>query len=230
MVVGVGIEPTFRAFQTRANPSQLSDRIGARGETRTHDTGFAIQRLGHLATRAVGAEEEIRTLETSLEDSHVSSYITSAGDASQGDPRFCGGVRTVCNKLEHRTGFEPVSQHWQRRVLNQLDQRCEMVGEDRVELSPRVPRTRMRTLHHTPKLKLVRQVRLELTLPCLRGRCLDPIWLLTHGGTERTRTVIDLIDNQAPHPSATVPLREIWVGRRELNPHVPQSQYGALPN
>jgi hypothetical protein len=24
-LVGVGIEPTFRAFQTRANPSQLSD-------------------------------------------------------------------------------------------------------------------------------------------------------------------------------------------------------------
>ena len=65
LVVGVGIEPTFRAFQARANPSQLSDRfslgswqdsnpqlrrskrrtlpvelqeheIGARGETRTH--------------------------------------------------------------------------------------------------------------------------------------------------------------------------------------------------
>jgi hypothetical protein len=52
---------------------------------------------------------------------------------------------------------------------------------------------------------LVRQVRLELTIPCLRGRCLDPIWLLTHGGTERTRTVIDLIDNQVPHLSATVP-------------------------
>ena len=63
----------------------------------------------------------------------------------------------------------------------------------------------MRTLHHTPKLELVRQVRLELTLPCLRGRCLDPIWLLTHGGTERTRTVIGLVDNQVPHLSATVP-------------------------
>ena len=25
LVVGVGIEPTFRAFQTRTNPSQLSD-------------------------------------------------------------------------------------------------------------------------------------------------------------------------------------------------------------
>lgn len=54
-------------------------------------------------------------------------------------------------------------------------------------------------------MKLVRQVRLELTIPCLRGRCLDPIWLLTHGGTERTRTVIGLVDNQVPHLSATVP-------------------------
>ena len=57
----------------------------------------------------------------------------------------------------------------------------------------------------TPRNELVRQVRLELTIPCLRGRCLDPIWPLTHGGTERTRTVIDLIDNQVPHLSATVP-------------------------
>lgn len=28
------------------------------------------------------------------------------------------------------------------------------------------------------------------------------------GGTERTRTVIDLIDNQVPHLSATVPVRD----------------------
>ena len=52
---------------------------------------------------------------------------------------------------------------------------------------------------------------------------------IKNGGTERTRTVIDLIDNQVPHPSATVPLREIWAGRRELNPHAPQSQCGTLP-
>ena len=26
LVVGVGIEPTFRVFQTRSNPSQLSDQ------------------------------------------------------------------------------------------------------------------------------------------------------------------------------------------------------------
>ena len=62
----------------------------------------------------------------------------------------------------------------------------------------------MLALHHTPK-ELVRQVRFELTIPCLRGRCLDPIWLPTHGGTERTRTVIGLVDNQVPHLSATVP-------------------------
>ncbi len=91
MVVGVGIEPTFRVFQTRANPSQLSDRLERAVRLELTNTGFAIQRLSHLATRAVGAEEEIRTLESSLEDSHVSSYITSAWDASQGDPRFVVG-------------------------------------------------------------------------------------------------------------------------------------------
>ena len=26
--------------------------------------------------------------------------------------------------MEHRTGVEPVFQRWQRRVVNQLDQRC----------------------------------------------------------------------------------------------------------
>ena len=75
----------------------------------------------------------------------------------------------------------------------------------------------MLTLHHTPKMILVRQVRLELTIPCLRGRCLEPIWLLTHGGTERTRTVIGLIDNQVPHPSATVPCETLG-GSKGLEP------------
>src|SRR5690242_5097108 len=60
--------------------------------------------------------------------------------------------------------------------------------------------------------ELVRQVRLELTVPCLRGRCLDPVWLLTRGGTERTRTVIGLADNQVPHLSATVPCFESMFG------------------
>ena len=50
---------------------------------------------------------------------------------------------------------------------------------------------------------------------------------MMHGGTERTRTVIGLVDNQVPHLSATVPCN--WVGRRELNPQLPQSQCGALP-
>ena len=104
--------------------------------------------------------------------------------------RFESATRNSKSKfdMEHRTGFEPVSQRWQRRVLNQLDQRCGrsalgfvlctlilglndacyrrrqsskhkeqrsflflLVGEDRIELSPRVPRTRMLALHHTPK-------------------------------------------------------------------------------
>ncbi|SRR5258707_13869507 len=40
-----------------------------------------------------GTEGEIRTLESSLEDSHVSSYITSASGASQGNSRLGCGVR-----------------------------------------------------------------------------------------------------------------------------------------
>ncbi len=98
LVVGVGIEPTFRAFQTRANPSQLSDRLERAVRLELTNTGFAIQRLSHLATRAVGAEEEIRTLETSLENSHVSSYITSAWDANQGDPRLFWWGENFCKR------------------------------------------------------------------------------------------------------------------------------------
>ena len=84
-LVGVGIEPTFRVFQARANPSQLSDRENERAvRLELTNTGFAIRRLSHLATRAsFGTEGEIRTLKSSLEDSHVSSYITSACDASR---------------------------------------------------------------------------------------------------------------------------------------------------
>ena len=53
LVIGVGIEPTFRAFQTRANPSQLSDHDLERAvRLELTNTGFAVQRLSHLATRA----------------------------------------------------------------------------------------------------------------------------------------------------------------------------------
>ena len=71
----------LRTPRSRQSPfcrdeSRPDNLIGARGEIRTHVTGFAIQRLIHLATRAIGTEGEIRTLESSLEDSHVSSYTT----------------------------------------------------------------------------------------------------------------------------------------------------------
>ena len=43
------------------------------------NNGFAIRRLSLLTTCAyIGTEGEVRTLEASLEDSHVASYITSA--------------------------------------------------------------------------------------------------------------------------------------------------------
>jgi hypothetical protein len=101
---------------------------------------------------------------------------------------------------------------------------------------------------------LVRQVRLELTIPCLRGRCLDPIGLLTQvicdfqlsllAGLTRLELAISASTVQRSDPTklqpqyhaSTTSLKSaienrhwIWVGRRELNPHWPQSQCGALP-
>lgn len=165
LVVGVGIEPTSRVLQTRANPSQLSDlTIGARGETRTLVTGFAIRRLSRLATRAKLERKERFELSNRVWKTRM--FPTTSLPQMFGTPGRTRtrnlDVRSVAlfqlshrskMTLVHRTGFEPMSQRWQRRVLNQLDQRCkcEMVGMDRVELSPRVPKTRMLTLHHTPK-------------------------------------------------------------------------------
>lgn len=51
LVVGVGIEPTFRAFQARANPSQLSD-LGAPGRTRTRSIDVRSVALFQLSYRS----------------------------------------------------------------------------------------------------------------------------------------------------------------------------------
>ena len=52
-MVGVGFEPTCQAFQTCANPPQLSDLEMERAvRLELTNTGFAIRRLSHLATRA----------------------------------------------------------------------------------------------------------------------------------------------------------------------------------
>lgn len=49
LMVGVGIEPTFAAFQTAANPSQLSDQISVRGRIRTFDLWFRRPTLSSSA-------------------------------------------------------------------------------------------------------------------------------------------------------------------------------------
>jgi hypothetical protein len=66
LAVGVGIEPTFRVFQTRANPSQLSDlSIGAPGRTRTRSFDVRSVALFQLSYRSlelrIGARGETRT-------------------------------------------------------------------------------------------------------------------------------------------------------------------------
>jgi hypothetical protein len=125
-------------------------------------TGFAVQSLWpDLATRArvisnlgfgisdCGAEREIRTLEASLEDSHVSSYIIPACSSFDGAP---GGIRT--HNLDVRS-VAPIQLSFGSSLLRAAPARacCLLVREDRIELSPRVSRTRMLALHHARKIE-----------------------------------------------------------------------------
>ena len=92
-MVGVGIEPTFRAFQTRANPSQLSDRSGARGESRTHEYWIcnpAPYPLGDA--RKLERKERFELSSRVWKTRMFPATSLPRGDASQGDPRPVGGV------------------------------------------------------------------------------------------------------------------------------------------
>src|SRR5215216_2248774 len=95
--------------------------------------GFAIRCLSRLATRAIsGTEGEIRTLESSLEDSHVSSYITSA-NARAGAARAGSGVRTFDFEMELLAGLEPAASTFEASRSSNLSYRSKnLVGEDRV--------------------------------------------------------------------------------------------------
>lgn len=48
MAAGAGVEPASSESKSSVLPVTLSRKIGARGETRTHDIGFAIRCLGPL--------------------------------------------------------------------------------------------------------------------------------------------------------------------------------------
>ena len=95
-------------------------------------TGFAIRRLSRLATRAKwnGRRDSNSRVEFG---------------------------RLACFQLNHfrmwnsRQDSNPHSRRSKRRALPiEPQEQNELVGEDRVELSPRVPKTRMLALHHTP--------------------------------------------------------------------------------
>src|SRR5690242_12621039 len=96
-----------------------------------------------LATRArvfshfkfqIGAEREIRTLEARLEVSHVSSYIIPA--------RHCRFLIADCRFLPGNRA---------QLAIGNRKSPLSLVREDRIELSPRVSRTRMLALHHARK-------------------------------------------------------------------------------
>ncbi len=56
----------------------MSDMLQLVADSRQKAASPDNNKLKHIGHLEIGAEGEIRTLEASLEDSHVSSYITSA--------------------------------------------------------------------------------------------------------------------------------------------------------
>jgi hypothetical protein len=98
----------------------MSDMLQLVADSRRKTSSPDNDKLKHIGHFSVGAEGEIRTLEASLEDSHVSSYITSAKrvwnswqDSNLQPRRSKRRALPVelqeRKKMEHRTGFEPVS-------------------------------------------------------------------------------------------------------------------------
>lgn len=153
-------------------------RIGARGETRTHDTGFAIQRLGRLATRAIwnGRRDSNSRVEFGrlacfqLHHFRVICVIRVEHRLSECKFGTPGRIRTrsidVRSVVLFQLSYRSLRNSWctvpdSNRCLSVGNAASlptgptvpgEMVGEDRIELSPRVPKTRMLALHHTPKI------------------------------------------------------------------------------
>ena len=65
-------------------------------------------------------------------------------------------------KVEHRIGFEPMFPAWQASVFDRARLTMRMVGVDRIELSPRVPKTRMLVVTPHPAMPPLRvELRLE---------------------------------------------------------------------
>lgn len=156
-------------------------------------TGFAIRRLSRLATRAVWNGR--RDSNSRVEFGRLACFQLHHFRKESGAPyRIRTDVSALATACLQPTGPTMQGMKWSGRTESNCHHEFPGLGCSR---------------YTTPR-NLVRQVRLELTIPCLRGRCLDPIWLLTHGGTERTRTVIGLVDNQVPHLSATAPNIADW--------------------
>ena len=76
-------------------------KIGAHGETRTHDTGFAIRRLSRLATRAKLERKERFELSNRVWKTRMfpATSLPRVAQAGGFGPRFGCGVREFLPQL-----------------------------------------------------------------------------------------------------------------------------------
>lgn len=155
-----GFEPAMLDLQSSALDQLGYARSGkdkARDEDRTRASAVpglrSDQKLSY-ADEQDGTGEGPRTLDTRLEVSGVAIYTTPALEKKNPrqdlNPYLIRSKRTALplsygglESVEHRTGFEPVSRHWQRRVFDRARPTMQTKWSEWEDLNLRelVPRT-----------------------------------------------------------------------------------------
>jgi hypothetical protein len=134
-------ELSKRVWKTRMFPAtSLPRKPGTPGRIRTCNLdvrSVAPFQLSYRSVKEIGASYRIRT--------GVSALATPCLEPT--GPTMHERVHSLKSKVQGQFS-DPDFRLW---TLDVGLWTYELVGEDRIELSPRVPRTRMLALHHTPK-------------------------------------------------------------------------------
>jgi hypothetical protein len=161
-------ELSIRVWKTRGFPATDTSALGfAMANCQLGNVGTPGRiRTCNLDVRSV-ARFQLRYRSRRISDCGFRIVDLNAGavDISRREPvQSHSKISNPKSKLEHRTGFEPVSQRWQRRVLNRLDQRCRGISKwsGRTELNCRHECPKLGCLRYTTPRKISFEFRVQV--------------------------------------------------------------------
>ena len=143
-------ELSKRVWKTRMFPAtSLPHEVGTPGRIRTHNLDVRSVALIQLSYRSI---------------MNFGLRISDCGFENRGEQpvmidfrlRFKSAIRNSKSEIwggasyRIRTGVSALATPCLEPTGPTMQRNFGLVGEDRIELSPRVPRTRMLALHHTP--------------------------------------------------------------------------------